>query len=264
MRTSILEKHRIFAICSAVLCLCAITEACSERPERPEEAQQLPPSRAEAEPRSSTTTDSGGITPGIDPWPMIEKTWKPLTGNTPTFSTDWIAGKTVNWENYLGKLKNQPNARGLEIGCFEGRSTIWYAQNILTGNGATLTCVDPFSPRLHHFFDHNIDVTGVKDRIVKLTGYSEDVLRTLPTEKKFDFIYVDGGHMPWNTLTDIVFAWDLLKVGGVLIIDDYTYKSDTGENPKPACDAFLEIYKPLIADVLIGTQVIVRKAKEWK
>lgn len=252
-------KHRTFTIAACVVAICAC--GCNDvgeagKGQSPPDAKQKPAPVVEKEDFPTPP----GVTPGIDPWPKIDETWKPLTGDKPAYSTDWVTGKTGNWLRVLGNLRKKPNARGLEIGSFEGRSAVWFAQNILTGKGATMTCIDIFGDRLHNYFDHNVAVTGVKDRVVKLTGKSNLLLRTLPVDQ-FDFIYVDGSHIPVDTLTDIVLSWDLLKIGGVLIVDDYTYSSPS-ENPKIACDAFLEIYKPMITDVEVATQLIARKAKQ--
>jgi predicted O-methyltransferase YrrM len=258
-------KRRTFAIAACVVAIFACSFVCGCNDSGGASKEKSPPKETQ---KSAPVVEKEdfptppGVTPGIDAWPKIDDTWKPLTGDKPAYSTDWVTGKTQNWLRYLGNLKKKPNARGLEIGTFEGRSGIWFAQNILTGEGATMTCLDIFGDRLNNYFDHNITVTGVKNRIVKLTGRSNEVLRSLPTDKKFDFIYVDGSHLPVDTLTDIVLSWDLLNIGGVLIVDDYTYSSPRGENPKIACDAFLEIYKPMITDVEVATQMFARKTKQ--
>ncbi|MFK7974058.1 MAG: hypothetical protein AB8B66_04285 [Rickettsiaceae bacterium] len=42
---------------------------------------------------------------------------------------------------------------------------------------------------------------------------------------------------------DIVSAWELLKVGGIMIMDDYLWKGypEARLTPKPAIDGFLSI-----------------------
>lgn len=42
-------------------------------------------------------------------------------------------------------------------------------------------------------------------------------------ENKFDFIYVDGLHLSQDVLYDALLSFDLLKVGGILIFDDYLW-----------------------------------------
>ena len=60
------------------------------------------------------------------------------------FSADWVTDDAKIWEQHVAHLKDVPEARGLEIGSFEGRSAIWFLENILTGDSARLTCVDTF------------------------------------------------------------------------------------------------------------------------
>jgi hypothetical protein len=77
--------------------------------------------------------------------------------------------------------------------------------------------------------------------------------------QSFHFIYVDACHNGSHTLEDMVLSWQLLQVGGLMLIDDYTYFRQV---PKEqwfeqrlglvhgcfvpchiAMDAFLECYK---------------------
>ena len=59
------------------------------------------------------------------------------------------------------------------------------------------------------------------DRITEHPGYSFDSLRRI--EGEFDFIYIDGWHSAFGALADGVMTWPLLKVGGVMIFDDYLW-----------------------------------------
>ncbi len=205
---------------------------------------------------------TGGASPGVLPWPWVEENpWEPLTGDEPAYSSDWVSSNTANWEKFLGHLKGKADVRGVEIGSFEGRSAVWFAKNILTGEGSKLICIDPFSDRLNQFFDHNIRVSGIEDHIVKMPGYSQELLRQLPTSEPFDFIYVDGCHLPTCALADMVLGWDLLKVDGVMIVDDYQWVGPGRESPGPAVDAFLQIYGPLLEVAEKGRQAIFVKKK---
>jgi predicted O-methyltransferase YrrM len=76
----------------------------------------------------------------------------------------------------------------MEIGSFEGRSAIWFLDTILTGEGSKLTCVDLFGERLDEFVDHNLNVTGHSKRLIELRGKSQEVVRAMAPEPKYDFI----------------------------------------------------------------------------
>jgi hypothetical protein len=50
-----------------------------------------------------------------------------------------------------------PHIQMLDIGSYEGQSTVWYLTNVLTHPTARLTCIDPFDvPGGRKVFDHNI------------------------------------------------------------------------------------------------------------
>jgi predicted O-methyltransferase YrrM len=65
----------------------------------------------------------------------------------------------------------------------------------------------------------------------------------------FDLIYIDGSHQAPDVLTDAVMSFQLLKVGGVMIFDDYLWSMDKPgfqdvlKMPKPAIDAFINIFQ---------------------
>ena len=58
------------------------------------------------------------------------------------FSEDWVSENTATWNHILGPCKGKPNVHGLEVGSFEGRSALWFLENILTDPTASITCVD--------------------------------------------------------------------------------------------------------------------------
>src|SRR5689334_15173769 len=62
----------------------------------------------------------------------------------PKFTVDWFSSNIDHWENWLNVLKNKPRLRFLEIGCFEGRATRWFLENILTHRTSKIVCVDTF------------------------------------------------------------------------------------------------------------------------
>ncbi|PYQ25890.1 MAG: hypothetical protein DMF56_26160 [Acidobacteria bacterium] len=177
----------------------------------------------------------------------------PLPNSKYRFSYDWVTPHTKEWAEDLRELKDQPNVHALEIGCFEGQSACWFLDNILTHPTSRLICVDPFavpmaSILLRYFearFDHNIAASGASDRVTKLIGPSQVVVRTLQ-HSQFDFIYVDGSHKVGDVLQDAVLAWTVLRPGGIVMFDDYALVDDVSEGlmaraPGRALDAFMSI-----------------------
>ncbi|HEX6642368.1 MAG TPA: class I SAM-dependent methyltransferase, partial [Thermoanaerobaculia bacterium] len=188
------------------------------------------------------------------------------------FTFDWVAPHAAAWERDLAHLKGKPNVRGLEIGCFEGQSACWWLDNILTDPTSRLTCVDPFaipmdSTLLRYFeryFDHNIAASGAGERVTKLVGSSQVVLRTLPPAH-FDFVYVDGSHRVGDVLQDAVLAWTVLRSGGTAMFDDYDLVDDVAEGlfaraPGRALDAFVSILGTSATVMRRDWQLILRKA----
>ena len=187
------------------------------------------------------------------------------------FSYDWVSPHTGEWEKDLQHLKGQPNIRALEIGCFEGQSACWFLDNILTHPTSRLVCVDPFAVPmatvlLRYFearFDENIAASGAGDRVTKLIGPSQVVVRTLQPAQ-FDFVYVDGSHKVGDVLQDAVLAWTVLRPGGVAMFDDYALVDDVSEGlmaraPGRALDAFMSLLGNSATLVRRDWQLVLRK-----
>lgn len=177
------------------------------------------------------------------------------------FTTDFVSWIIPIWEQYLAEFKGKENISLLEIGSFEGCSAIWFLENILTHPTSSITCVDPFPFfRIELRFDHNIKTSGLSSKVTKIKGRSENVLRTLK-ESSFDIIYIDGSHRALNVLMDTVSSWLLLKLGGIIIFDDYEWKPDRAPEDRPAMaiDIFLKSFQPHIELLHKGYQVIIRR-----
>lgn len=64
----------------------------------------------------------------------------------------------------------------------------------------------------------------------------------------FDLIYIDGSHRAADVLIDAVMSFQLLRIGGMMIFDDYIWtmepqgQEDLLNMPKPAIDAFTSIF----------------------
>jgi predicted O-methyltransferase YrrM len=176
------------------------------------------------------------------------------------YTIDWTGRNEALWKKYLGDLAGRPDARGLEIGCFEGRSTLWFLENVLTHPDARMTCIDVFTDEIEANFDHNVKLSGHAERVIKHKGYSQDVLRKLPYDS-YDFIYIDGCHLASCALTDAVLSWDLLRADGFMIFDDYAYGSSGPSSGRPteAIDAFLAAFIDRIVVLHADRQVVIER-----
>lgn len=179
-----------------------------------------------------------------------------------SFTSDWMSNNISNWNAWLAPFRRQPGVRMLEIGSFEGRSAIWFLENILSDPTAHLTCIDLFDPPWDLRFDHNVRVYGQVNKVTKMQGRSEDLLPAAAAASSMDIIYVDGSHRACDVLMDAVLAWRLLKPTGVMIFDDYLWgrpDSEPSERPQMAIDLFLEIFAGQYTLVAKGYQVAIRK-----
>ena len=157
------------------------------------------------------------------------------------YQTTWFDQNIPFWTSVLARFKGQ-KVSALEIGCFEGRATVWLLENILTHPESKITVVDTFggSPEFPLFnidnskirqnFDQN--TASFKEKINVFACKSESVLPLLDNNI-FDLIYIDGSHTSLDVLRDGVISYDLLKLGGSIIFDDYNWDTGKGEKERP-------------------------------
>jgi predicted O-methyltransferase YrrM len=171
------------------------------------------------------------------------------------FRRDYVAARTVAWSALFADIRDT-TSRVLEIGSKEGRSALFWLEFFVR---AHLTCVDLFDNEDAGRFDRNLAAYGA--RLRKIVGTSIKALGSLREENAvFDFIYVDGSHQRDDVMIDCLGAWRLLREGGVMLMDDYTWKPDNpdAERVAPAVDTFLAWHGD--AEVILKShQVAVRK-----
>lgn len=172
------------------------------------------------------------------------------------FFEKWIP----QWESILGHLKNAPDKVGLEIGCLHGCSTVYILDTILTGDNSLLYCVDINETE---WLRNNI---SPYKNVKFIRGNSQTILRNLKHNNMdgnyLDFVYIDGSHLAKDVMSDAVLSFHLLKVGGIIIFDDYgwgIHTDDVTQKPKLAIDSFLTTYQKYYDVLLTGWQIAIRK-----
>ncbi|MCZ0900070.1 tetratricopeptide repeat protein, partial [Microcoleus sp. HI-ES] len=77
----------------------------------------------------------------------------------------------------------------------------------------------------------------------------------------YDVAYIDGCHKPTSALQDAILSWRLVKVGGLMIFDDYefTFPDSPEQDTKLGIDVFLEMFGSQLEVVHKGYQLIVKK-----
>ena len=129
------------------------------------------------------------------------------------FSSDWFTHLIAEMSPFVSPFSGRSSLKMMEIGCYEGRSTVWFLENVLTDSTATITCVDVFSSLERElYFDHNIRIAGVEHKVIKKKGDSHRILVELQDEE-FDIVYVDGNHRAAHVLFDAILSWPLLSKG---------------------------------------------------
>ncbi|MCU0569808.1 MAG: tetratricopeptide repeat protein [Oculatellaceae cyanobacterium Prado106] len=178
------------------------------------------------------------------------------------FTQDWFSHNIPILEQYLRPYIRQPNLQFLEIGSYQGMSTCWFLDQILSHETARLTCIDPdYQPE----FAINLDRNGVNHndtvgKLTQLTGRSDEILPTLD-DAAYDVMYVDGCHWADYVRHEATLAWRLLKPGGLMIFDDYQWSDPNypGQDTQIGIDAFLATVHDQFEVVHQGYQIIIQK-----
>jgi predicted O-methyltransferase YrrM len=193
------------------------------------------------------------------------------------YTVSWFS-EVVALENVLKDLNKESQLHFLEIGCYEGKSTTWFIENYLKNEKSTITCVDPWLPYsqvdnkdvefnlngVKDRFEHNVKTTGKIDQVVIKHGLSNEMLFDSEVRgKQYDLIFIDGNHTTKYVMEDSVLSWGLLKVGGIMIFDDYQWRLHQRETlrPKLAVDSFCKVYGDYLQIVYNGYRLAVKKMK---
>lgn len=134
--------------------------------------------------------------------------------------------------NKLNKFVDRSNdIHVLEIGSYEGLSSVFFADNFLEREMSSLTCVDPFLriPNNDHAdylknnqesnFDINITRCDNSEKIKVFKITSDEFFEN--NKKTFNLIYIDGCHEPEFIERDIENAFKCLDENGIMWMNDY-------------------------------------------
>ena len=157
----------------------------------------------------------------------------------------------------------------LEIGAFYGANILSVANSYGLHNDSKLYCIDPWEDyeeypeyknqqsSIYNSFINNIENSGVKNKIIINRGYSNNEIPKFQ-DNFFDIIYIDGNHEPEYVLEDAVLSFRKLKIGGIMIFDDYGWGGP--DLTQKGIDGFLAGYHKRITHLgERDSQVFVRK-----
>jgi len=182
----------------------------------------------------------------------------------PNFTQDWFSHNIPGLERVMALLPQKQAF--LEIGAFEGRSTVWFCE-YLDKTWGEFDVIDTWSGSEEH---DGIDFDAVKRRFDNNVGNMEQVNPFVGTlfqflsegpAPEYDFIYIHGSHQAHDVLGDACMAWPMLRKGGIMVFDDYLWGINKNplHTPKMAVDAFMACYREQLEVVLAGYQWGVRK-----
>ena len=196
------------------------------------------------------------------------------------FSSCWFDARKELMEKTCLPLAGKPITM-MEIGVFEGKSTLWFLENILTHYESGTIVVDTFEgdsvfdriginrENIRERFEKNIE--PFKDKVIIKQGRSRTIVHQMRGEM-LDLVYIDGSHEACDVLYDALDSFRLLKKGGIMMFDDYlwthwsnTYGDQVSDRsllykePKIAIDAFLHCFKNQYELLLNAEQIHIKK-----
>ena len=171
------------------------------------------------------------------------------------FEHDWFGRNIGNLETIFRSYQGTEPPKILEIGAFEGRSTVWFFDNL---PGCKVTTMDTWQGGKEHLptnrainftrvknnFYHNTE--KFKDRLEVFESTSfEALMKLIIRGEDFDFVYIDGSHEAIDVNLDLVLSFKLLKTPSVIYCDDYYWgfnEMSIYDTPKLGIDSFVNVY----------------------
>ena len=168
---------------------------------------------------------------------------------------------------YINKFSNTKEMVMIEIGSYAGESTEIFAKNF-----KKVISVDPYI----NDYDKNdpaceyMDLTEVYktfnsvitnyDNILHIRKTSDDAIEDVKNIE-VDLIYIDGSHYVDDVLNDALQGFKHLKVGGIMIFDDYfwNYYQNINLNPANAINSFIKLKKDFLRVHMVYSQVVISR-----
>lgn len=150
-----------------------------------------------------------------------------------TFTSTWFKGSEIR---KLIPLALDPTSKNtiLEIGSYEGASACYFSDHFLDHPQSTLTCIDPFNLQdttspiqttTMNTFKSNMNKSKNAHKVTLMNVFSSEYYKSNPSQL-FNFIYIDGSHLPSDIIIDFDECFKLLEVGGIMWLDDYACNSE--------------------------------------
>ena len=185
---------------------------------------------------------------------------------------NWFAQTAqFNFEAFLTPLAGKDKLSLLQLGAFTGDASVWMAENILSGESSILFDVDTWKGSDepdHETMDFDDVFATYKAKVKpynKILWKQTDTVSFLTAYnylKDYDFIYIDADHTTVGVLLDAELSWLILKSGGIMAFDDYTWGHESGDPrlaPQVGIDLFLHRHQLNLEILTKNTQVWIKK-----
>jgi predicted O-methyltransferase YrrM len=129
-----------------------------------------------------------------------------------------------------GLIRDRRPSVSLEIGCAFGVSSLFICEAMREVGGKQHIIIDPFQNDPAHPWggigSANLARAGYGTMVELREALSFECLPRLKSEGlRIDFVFIDGQHTFDYVLVDFFLVDKLLNVGGIVVLDDYTYPS---------------------------------------
>ncbi len=190
-----------------------------------------------------------------------------------SFSNDWFTNNIPYWSEVFSKYDlRTKNIDVLEIGSWEGLSSLFILSTFPNANlisvdtweGADEHQNNPHLNAIEQNFDKNLH--SYVERLTKFKGTSFEFFSKNTVKERFDLIYVDGSHHTDDVIVDAIKSFELLKIGGILIFDDYIwgYYKNPMDNPAGAINSFLRLKKGAFEILSVYGQLTLKKTRNGR
>lgn len=177
------------------------------------------------------------------------------------------------YELARGSRDDRPTV--VEIGCWQGKSSICLAVGLAGKFEPRLVCIDPFDATgddastdayqaragdldgpLRSAFEHNLTAAGVRDVVEVLPGLSHQ--RVADFERPIDLLFLDGDHSHAAIRRDYLDWAPKIRPGGVLAMHDVIHAVHDG--PRRVVEEIIE-QDPFWVDLrYVDSMLVARKA----
>lgn len=176
----------------------------------------------------------------------------------------------------LAKGLPEPEPRAVEIGSWQGKSTVCIAQGLRQKQGAQLTCIDPFDASgdneskdmydgresdldgpLRRAFEENLKGAEVRDLVDVRVGFSHD--HVAEVHESIDLLFLDGDHSYEAIRRDFEDWSPKIKNGGYLAMHDVVHP--VHEGPRRVVDELIKNDPQWLEQRYVDSMFVARKAR---